>query len=330
MKRKLDPWEHCIAGTLAGLVSTVSLFPLDTIKVRYQVDERTTIKAPQRLFDAFQKVVRREGWQGLYQGLSAGVWGASLSWGGYFFFYERAKLRWLANREHESAKVPHDAWHQMAASSEAGVIMVALTNPIWLVKTRMQLQLRQRVADAAPVEIGQRPYRGFLDALTTIGREEGPLALYKGSIPALMLVSHGVVQFVVYERLKMEVSTRWPDSGKAGGAAFLGMGAAAKIVASVATYPIQVVKTRLQQRRLDNPPAAAAAAGTSPKWTSSMLVVGTQAQYRGVVDCVAKTWRVEGAYGFYKGCFPNAIRVAPGAAITFYTYEMVSGLLRSR
>ncbi len=62
-KRKLEPSEHFVAGTLAGLVSTVALFPLDTIKVRYQVDETTTLRSPQRLFAAFQTVVRNEGWQ---------------------------------------------------------------------------------------------------------------------------------------------------------------------------------------------------------------------------------------------------------------------------
>ncbi len=46
-KRKLDPSEHFVAGTFAGLVSTFALFPLDTIKVRYQVDEHTTLRAPQ-------------------------------------------------------------------------------------------------------------------------------------------------------------------------------------------------------------------------------------------------------------------------------------------
>ncbi len=45
--RQLEPYEHFISGTTAGLVATVALFPLDTIKVRYQVDERTTLRSPQ-------------------------------------------------------------------------------------------------------------------------------------------------------------------------------------------------------------------------------------------------------------------------------------------
>jgi solute carrier family 25 folate transporter 32 len=257
-KRKLAPVEHMIAGTTAGLVSTAALFPLDTIKVRYQVDEKTTLKAPQRLAHAFKRVVASEGVLGLYQGLPAGLYGSGLSWGGYFYFYEAAKTRWVDGRA--TGERWNDAWHQAAAAVEAGTIMVALTNPIWLVKTRMQLQLRQTTAGAAaeasPAAVAaagapslgggggsggggaaHRPYRSFADALTTIVKEEGPLALYKGSLPALLLVSHGAAQFVVYEALKAEAASRKWSLGTAG---VLAMGAASKIVASVATYPFQV------------------------------------------------------------------------------------------
>lgn len=424
-KRRLNPSEHFVAGTLAGLVSTVALFPLDTIKVRYQVDERTSLRSPQRLLGAVRAIVTKEGWQGLYQGLTAGMAGAGLSWGGYFYFYEHAKRRWAT--PNESAGVSGGsagALQHMAAACEAGTIMVGLTNPIWLIKTRMQLQLRNAEAtpvlsssspppppaasaatSAPPSEVAAsmahratprpstplptataapapaaaaaavapsnrtlaspsvapaaRPYRGFLDAILTIVREEGVLALYKGSIPALLLVSHGGVQFVVYERLKQIAASSNTSAGSssastAGSPQYLAMGACAKIVASVTTYPFQVIKTRLQQRHVRthiSEEGAARAAGETAttggialgrgngaeeiarpvrRWSAGMIAVGTRAQYKGVVDCVTRTWRQEGVYGFYKGCLPNALRVAPGAALTFYTYEVVADVLRDR
>lgn len=43
------------------------------------------------------------------------------------------------------------------------------------------------------------------DAVRTITREEGALALYKGAVPALLLCGQGAVQFAVYEWLKARV-----------------------------------------------------------------------------------------------------------------------------
>jgi hypothetical protein len=47
--------------------------------VRYQVNEKTSLAAPQRLRAAFEEVLAVEGWRGLYQGLQAGMLGAGLS-----------------------------------------------------------------------------------------------------------------------------------------------------------------------------------------------------------------------------------------------------------
>lgn len=95
-----------------------------------------------------------------------------------------------------------------SASCLAGACMVAVTNPIWLIKTRLQLQnsnLQQQISQPQNSTATQQlkpPYRGIFHAARTIVQEEGVLALYKGSVPALMLVSHGGIQFVTYEFLK--------------------------------------------------------------------------------------------------------------------------------
>lgn len=230
-KRQLNPIEHLVAGTCAGLISTVTLFPLDTIKVRYQVDETTSLSSPKRIVSAVRRILTVEGWRGLYQGLSAGMYGAGLAWGGYFFFYEQAKRRWLGDGEETTT------FHHMAAAVEAGTLMVALTNPIWLVKIRMQLQLRE-----SSLASTVKPYKNFSDAIRTIVRDEGFFSLYKGSVPALLLVSHGAVQFMVYERLKAIDNQRIDDGGEPPSTfRFLAMGAVAKMIASVSTYPLQVI-----------------------------------------------------------------------------------------
>jgi solute carrier family 25 folate transporter 32 len=81
----------------------------------------------------------------------------------------------------------------MAAATEASAVAVMFTNPLWLVKTRIQLQLVRNDAGN---------YRGLWDALRRIVAEEGVAGLYKGLVPALMLTSHGAVQFAAYEEMK--------------------------------------------------------------------------------------------------------------------------------
>ena len=80
------------------------------------------------------------------------------------------------------------------------------------------------------------------------------------------------------------------------------LGAVAKIFAASVTYPPQVIKTRLQQR-------------------------DGELKYKGVADCARKIWQFEGLNGFFRGVIPNAVRVAPNAAITFMVYEALADFL---
>lgn len=52
-------------------------------------------------------------------------------------------------------------------------------------------------------------------------------------------------------------------------------------------------------------------------------VKAVRREYMGLADTTKRIWRNEGLSGFFKGVIPNAIRVAPGAAITFVVYEAV-------
>lgn len=77
-----------------------------------------------------------------------------------------------------------------------------------------------------------------------------------------------------------------------------------------------MIKARLQQR---------SQAIEVSEATGEIIV--TKREYSGVLDCVTKIIKNEGANGFFKGCVTNAIRVAPSAAITFVTYEFVLDML---
>lgn len=202
---------HSIAPLLAGIsggaVSTTLLLPLDVVKVRLQVsehprhkNEKANDKPRRRLgaFRVFRSIIRHEGISGVYQGLTPAVIGSAVSWGGYFFLYEGFKKN-LQERKRSQGKSPElHSLDNFGMAIVSGACMVFLTNPVWLIKTRMQLQMKKS-ANSYGVK---KPYRGIMDAARTIVREEGFWALYKGTVPALMLTSHGGVQFVAYEFLK--------------------------------------------------------------------------------------------------------------------------------
>ena len=214
-----------IGGFMGGVVSTTLLLPLDIIKLRLQVTESTNTD-PNRKYRNFRAlriiggIIKYEGMAGLYQGLTPAVLGSSISWGGYFFFYENFKQLYVRYKNDRITATTANTTTTSSTTAQltsidnfvlactSGAIMVGLTNPIWLIKTRMQLQMKR--AQQHQLNTSTRtgipmvkPYDNMIDAIRTIMREEGGVkALYKGSGPALLLTSHGGVQFVVYEYLR--------------------------------------------------------------------------------------------------------------------------------
>ena len=136
-----------------------------------------------------------------------------------------------------------------------------------------------------------------------IARDEGWRGFYKGTAISLFGVTHGAVQFSVYEPLK-NIWRRYftPSSSndtKLSNTATLAISSAAKIVAGTATYPYQVVRSRLQTYDAE------------------------QRFGRGIRGVVRKLWKEQGVRGFYRGLGTNVVRVLPATWVTFLVYENV-------
>lgn len=144
--------------------------------------------------DALRSIVREEGRRALYAGLTPALVGSGAAWGAYFFSYDRAKKRYTRQQSGRAAPGAQaerlgPAMH-LAAAAEAGAVVCLLTNPIWVAKTRLQLQ-RAAVGPAGAV-VGPAcgaEYSGFVDCLVKVARCEGVRGLYKGLLPSLLLVS---------------------------------------------------------------------------------------------------------------------------------------------
>lgn len=285
-------YEHLVAGVTAGLTSTLALHPLDVIKIRFAVNDGKSHKTPgyTGIVNAFTTIYKQEGVFGLYRGVTPNLWGAATSWGLYFFFYNSIKSS-IQNGNTQTALGPTK---HLLAASQAGILTLTVTNPLWVVKTQLCLQNSTT---------GQKEmYRGMLDALKQIYKKEGLRGYYRGYLPGVFGVSHGAVQFMVYEELKNsynEYRLR-PINVKLGTIEYLIFAAVSKLIAAGLTYPYQVIRARLQNQY--NP-------------------------YNGMWHCIVKTWKFEGWKGYYKGLGTNLLRVTPATMITFLTYENVSHFL---
>lgn len=63
----------------------------------------------------------------------------------------------------------------MVAAAQSGALTLVLTNPIWVVKTRLCLQYGSEGSKGTE-------YRGMVHALAQIYKEEGIRGLYKASV----------------------------------------------------------------------------------------------------------------------------------------------------
>ncbi len=179
----------------------------------------------------------------------------------------------------------------LSASAASGVLSAILTNPIWVVKTRM--------LTTSATQSGA--YSGLISGLHTIYHTEGLRGFFHGLTPTLVGVSHGALYFLAYEKLK-----RWRREQKKtedlSNLDTIFTSSLSKVFAGTATYPHQLVRARMQTYE--------------PGTTIPM-------KGQGVVNVIRSVWRNEGFLGFYKGMFPNLLRVIPSTCVTFLVYENV-------
>ncbi|ETI36788.1 hypothetical protein, variant 2 [Phytophthora nicotianae CJ01A1] len=163
------------AGMAAEALSCVLWVPIDVIKERMQVQGQSSSASGKIYYrntlDAMQTIARTERIAGLYKGYVATL----LSFGPfsalYFMFYEKAKA--FAQKRLDMQELP--AQYTLASAAVAGATASFLTNPLDLIKLRLQVQ-RAYASEGTPAA-----YRGIADGLTQVIRTEGILALYKGA-----------------------------------------------------------------------------------------------------------------------------------------------------
>jgi len=191
----------------------------------------------------------------------------------------------------------------------AGAASTVATNPLWVVKTRFMTQ------EVGPNEVR---YRHTLDAITSMYRTEGLRTFYRGLLPSLFGVTHIALQFPLYEQFK--AYNKPADGSDIPAPTILACSSVSKMIASVATYPHEVLRTRLQVQKHAAAVKVAAAEGAP----------ATVPKYEGVVATFQRILATEGYKGFYRGMGVNLIRTVPASALTILSYEVAMKHLLAR
>ncbi|XP_019053253.1 PREDICTED: mitoferrin-like isoform X2 [Nelumbo nucifera] len=229
----LEFWQFMIAGSIAGCVEHMAMFPVDTLKTRMQALGSCHSHQSFGLRQALRSVLQHEGTIGLYRGIGAMALGAAPAHAVYFSVYEFFK-------EYLSSGNPNNSAAHAVSGVFATVASDAVFTPMDMVKQRLQLR--------------SSPYRGVMDCVRRVLREEGFEAFYASyRTTVLMNAPYTAVHFATYEAAKrglMEISPESASDERL--VVHATAGAAAGALAAAVTTPLDVVKTQLQCQMATN------------------------------------------------------------------------------
>eukprot|EP00249_Psilotum_nudum_P017707 c26451_g1_i4 orf=314-1342(-) len=274
--------QYMVAGSVAGMVEHMAMFPVDTLKTRMQVLASAGGSVHSALSAAFVSIMKQEGTFGLYRGIGAMGLGAGPAHAVYFAVYEFCKEKFGGNMD----------GHHPLAHGIAGVLATvasdAVFTPMDVVKQRLQLR--------------SSPYRGVTDCIEKVLREEGFGAFYASyRTTVVMNAPFTAVHFSTYEAVKKVLMDMSPGTESDENLiVHATAGGAAGALASAVTTPLDVVKTRLQCQGVNG---AERFSGSS------------------IRNVLTKIIAKEGPGAIMKGLKPRVLFHMPAAAISWSTYE---------
>jgi solute carrier family 25 uncoupling protein 8/9 len=290
--QKKVPWyTSFVAGGGAACFAEVCTLPLDTCKVRLQI--QGALPAGQKpkytgLANVFTTVIAEEGPQALWKGLVPGLLRQSI------FATLRIGLYEHVRNFYHSGPGEAPLFKKIAAGLTSGMIGISIANPTDLVKIRLQAEGRLAPGVA-------RRYTGTANAFATILKTEGVLGFWKGVGPNIVRNSIiNAAELATYDQIKQMLlaSKVMEDNLKL----HFACGITAGFVATCCGSPADVIKTRVMSQKVN-------ADGTK--------------QYKNAFDAFAKIVRHEGVGGLYKGFWPNFYRIGSWNIVMFMTFEQL-------
>ncbi|ESS71124.1 mitochondrial carrier protein [Trypanosoma cruzi Dm28c] len=281
------PWAHGVAGVIGASISMALFYPLDFLRTRMHVYKGGN-KFPLR---SARQIIREEGLRAMYNGITMSIFAHSVGWGLYLLTFRAAQQKLFLAAEETACSSDgyrssgrHTLQDFLSACVAAVTTGVVIT-PLNVLKTRRQLY---------DVKSYGEP-RGFVCGTRAILKREGFFSLLRGVGPQILLTGSTTIQVTLYEGIKRGA---FHDKDNPSFIEVMIASAISKAAASILCNPIEVVRTRLQDKRH-----------------------GSLKEYRSMRGALYAIWRSEGVLGLYRGLPVNICRVVPTTVMTVVLYE---------
>ncbi|GAA5844090.1 hypothetical protein JCM3766R1_004519 [Sporobolomyces carnicolor] len=357
----ISPALDFCAGTVAGVASLLTGHPFDTIKVRLQTQSPTAVTtsaASNQLhllryngaWHACTRIVREEGARGLYKGVTSPMLGIALMNASVFTSYKYTMSRILLDSPDQEPTLAQIT----IAGSASGIFTSVITTPIERLKILQQAPVPTAATTTKNMVESLDPRRQ--PSLVSLLKTHSIRSLYRGFVPTLMRDTAYGPYFLMYEYvsrggsfgllsspssslkskkkadLREEVDSElWGDPDEEGSiptssTRILVAGGLAGIVGWGITFPIDVVKTKMQATSLPSPPPSR----HPPTMTPATLPRDASHPYATMRSSFKSAYREGGgSYRvFVAGLGPTLVRSVPVNMVTFAVFELVVSTFR--
>uniref|UniRef100_A0A7S3J4R6 Mitochondrial carrier protein n=1 Tax=Euplotes harpa TaxID=151035 RepID=A0A7S3J4R6_9SPIT len=233
------------------------------------------------------EMYRKEGIVGFYKGNGVNVFRASPCAALEFLFYEIYKSVLVDN------SLANDVRGKFVCGALAGVTANTITYPLDLIKTILSVQLNPR-----------HYKKGIVGHVRIIYSKEGLPGFYKGWLTTMV----GIAPYIAIKMATFDVlKTRYLPSKDVPHFDLINLsfGAVAGMVSMTATYPLDLIKRKMQ-------------------------LVGVSKhvrRYDGLIHCINSTMLHEGWRGFFRGLNPCILKMVPATAILFSVNERLKKMI---
>ncbi|KAJ2953008.1 hypothetical protein O0L34_g7389 [Tuta absoluta] len=289
-----------VIGGLAGAGATVITNPMDVVKTRMQLQGELRVRTEHNtryrgIFHAMVVIWRADGASALQRGLApAMILGFTMNSVRLGLYHVAEIQGWTKTKTGDIDVKKAVFW-----SAASGVLSGVASNPISVIKTRIQSAAHPSIAVGR-----QYQYKGVLDAFATIYRTEGFRGYFAGinATCARLAIGSGA-QLTTFSTAKQALLNNGLCTQSKFALAFCAS-ALSGVVVSVAMCPLDVATVRLYNQG-----------------TSGALL------YNGVFDCLYKIWKTEGLHGLYKGIGPLYLRIAPHTTLSLVIWDLLNNIL---